>query len=350
MRLGYRMVVIVLSATIILGWSDHIQAKERRILLTRMVTQAVVYIRHLDSAGKELAQATGFFIDNKGMLVTNYHVIRQASELRGAAGMEVITFQGKKYPVKKIIDEDKSSDVAIAQANLPGDEEVSFLKMQEQLPSPGQSILVVGNPRGLRWTVSEGIVSAIRKVGPENGYQIMERTEIQFTAPVTKGSSGSPIVDNWGRVLGVVKHGLDDSVDTATGQLVFGASAQSVMRLVMGNGQTVREYLSEFYLAESIKLFKERIKKAQTKYEASRAHQLLGLSLIGRHRLQEGAAAFEEAIRFDPTSADAHYQLGLIYLEMGDERAYKRQCDILEGLDETLAAKLKFKAVELSRP
>lgn len=151
---------------------------------------AVVYIKNYGSDGKARAQGTGFFINSSGHVATNLHCVFDASDI------SVKTAEGKEYRIDKVINTDVDSDLVVF--SLKGlDSRKSYLRFSNGKAEVGDEILVIGNPMGLEQTASNGIVSAVRDL-PEFG------SIYQITAPVSPGSSGGPVIDYSGNVVGVV--------------------------------------------------------------------------------------------------------------------------------------------------
>jgi serine protease Do len=100
---------------------------------------------------------SGFFIDKKGYLITNYHV------LKDSYAADVKTYDGKKYPIELVVAENKSSDLIKVWVNIP-ESSVHWITVTETEPSIADRVVVVGSPLGLEQTVSEGIVSAVREL------------------------------------------------------------------------------------------------------------------------------------------------------------------------------------------
>ncbi|MBQ7262212.1 MAG: trypsin-like peptidase domain-containing protein, partial [Synergistaceae bacterium] len=119
---------------------------------------------------------SGFFVSNRGDILTNYHVIEGAREIR------VIPHGRRAYSalVKGL---DQERDMALLVLREPV--ETPFLKISETMPKQGEAIIALGNPRGLDSTVSNGIVSAFR----------LDGRLVQFAAPVSTGSSGGALID-----------------------------------------------------------------------------------------------------------------------------------------------------------
>jgi Trypsin-like peptidase domain/Tetratricopeptide repeat len=152
-----------------------------------------------------LKTGTGFFISPDGELLTNYHVISGGSSI--TAKMP----NGALFILKSIVTASESYDVAKLQFVATG---VPYLTLGSSSSAvEGQRILVIGNPEGLEGTVSDGIISAFRA----------GRTMIQITAPVSPGSSGSPVLDESGNVIGIATQALKEGQN-----LNFAISAETV--------------------------------------------------------------------------------------------------------------------------
>jgi len=185
--------------------------------IVRKIGPSVVVINIYNERRELRGRGSGFFIDRNGSVITNHHVIK------GASYTEVKTASGKLYPVKKILFEDASNDLAVLSVDIPSGA-VAPLSVISALPEAGEKIVVIGSPLGLEQTVSDGIVSAIRRPHGSGEY-------IQITAPISPGSSGSPVVNMKGEVIGVA------SFLFVQGQnLNFCAPGEKVLRLIAGNG------------------------------------------------------------------------------------------------------------------
>lgn len=140
-----------------------------------------------DVNGQPLSIGSGFVID-EGVVVTNFHVVENSK-----GGIVKIIGDQKKYRISGIIEIDKKNDLAILSVSgliAPKVKIGDYSKV-----GIGDNIYAVGNPRGLEGTFSQGIVSGIRDFEGEK--------LLQITAPISPGSSGDPILNSNGEVIGV---------------------------------------------------------------------------------------------------------------------------------------------------
>jgi tetratricopeptide (TPR) repeat protein len=153
--------------------------------LVRKAKPAVVQVIASDANWAPVRTGTGFFISADGELLTNFHVVR------GATHISARTDKGSIFVFERAIAESADSDVALLKFQAT---DVDFLKIGTSTNAvEGETVLVIGSPEGLQGTVSNGIVSAFRE----------NRAYIQITAPVSPGSSGSPVLDETGQVIGM---------------------------------------------------------------------------------------------------------------------------------------------------
>ena len=177
--------------------------------LVRRVKPAIVELFTFDSQGRPLASGSGFFASSMGVVITNWHVIDGATEVLAR------TLNGQIYHYTGI--RKKVGDLDVAALGFQA-KNVPYLEVDPDAEVvEGQRILVIGSPEGLEGTVSDGLVSAIRANGEL----------IQITAPVSHGSSGSPVLNDDGKVIGVA------TIVFREGQnLNFAISARAIAEVV----------------------------------------------------------------------------------------------------------------------
>jgi len=135
------------------------------------------------------SQGSGVFIKRDGYIVTNYHVIEDARQVR------VLTHDSKIYNAE-VIGISESTDVALLKID---NNKYPFLELADSDEvKVGQKVIAVGNPLGLSFTVTEGIVSATERVG-SNGLKAYIQTDV----PINPGNSGGPLVNIKKEVIGL---------------------------------------------------------------------------------------------------------------------------------------------------
>jgi tetratricopeptide (TPR) repeat protein len=251
--------------------------------LVKRIEPSIVVIFTYNQQGNILGQGTGFFISKKGDVVTNYHVLQKASRA------EIVTFDGGKYPVEKVLAEDKEGDLLRVSVDIPEDK-VRPLPVSLTLPEVGERIIVIGTPLGLDQTVSDGIVSAVREI-PQFG------KIIQVTAPISFGSSGSPVVDMKGKVIGVATFFIRDGQN-----LNFAIPGERIGRLVLGQGKSLAE-------REESRV-KDWMASADGLYTT-------GLRYLWIDDCKKALPYFLETIRRDPHRGDALYRIGYCMAMLG---------------------------------
>lgn len=167
---------------------------------------------------------SGFFVAD-GMIVTNYHVIKGASEIT------VSTYDGKQFGVKTILGYNEELDLAV----LKIDKKNSFLTISQDKISVGQDVFTLGSPRGLTGTMSDGMIStASRDIGDGVDY-------IQIDAPISPGNSGGPLVNAYGEVIGI------NTMYIADGQnLNFAINIKELQKVTTNNPISVADYHKKY--------------------------------------------------------------------------------------------------------
>jgi len=139
---------------------------------------------------------TGFVWDERGFIVTNFHVIRGASEVE-------VTLAGDKTPYQaRVIGVFPDSDLAVLQIASPGRKFQPIPIGTSSDLKVGQKVFAIGNPFGLDQTLTTGIISALdRSLQGEDGTSL--NSLIQTDAAINPGNSGGPLLDSAGRLIGV---------------------------------------------------------------------------------------------------------------------------------------------------
>jgi tetratricopeptide (TPR) repeat protein len=250
--------------------------------LVKRIKPSAVAIETFDSRGNTLSRGSGFFVSSD-RIITNRHVIDRSSRV------EIHLMDGKKFPVKGVLAVDGEGDLALLQVDVPKELAVP-LPIVRAVPQEGEFVVVVGNPFGLEGSVSNGIVSAVREI---SGYGKI----IQITAPISPGSSGSPVVNMLGQVIGVA------TLQAAEGQsLNFAVPADRISQLKIGDLQTVSNVTTETN--------KNKRALAERSYS-------LGLAQMSLDDYAKALPYFERATEIDPSYPEAWYQAGYCYGVLG---------------------------------
>lgn len=157
--------------------------------LSRRVRPSVVEILGTVDPSGDTSYGTGFVVEDRNLVVTNAHVVR------GVENVMVRTLEGAVLASVEVLFQDASVDVAVLR--VVGLDLEPLPLAEGPAPEIGTPVVAVGHPRGYEFTVSNGIVSALRSL--ERDGPVL----IQTTAPISPGSSGGPLLDVRGRVLGV---------------------------------------------------------------------------------------------------------------------------------------------------
>ncbi|WP_027881905.1 S1C family serine protease [Meiothermus rufus] len=201
---------------------------------------------------------SGFVIDQEGHILTNYHVIEGADQI-------TVRFHNdpKSYPAR-VVGRAEPLDMALIRVQAPREKLKPMRLADSDQVRVGQKAIAMGNPFGLEFTVTEGIVSAIRRNpndGSASGKGAFVPTVIQTDAAINPGNSGGPLLNSRGEVIGI-----NTFIYSTTG--VFGGQAQSA-----GIGFAIPINLAKQYLADL------KAGKDITAEEIIRSRPRLGITL-----------------------------------------------------------------------
>lgn len=185
---------------------------------------SVVVVRVFNEAGDRLGLGSGFVLQD-GRVVTNAHVVR------GVARADVLTENGQLLLTTHYAEIfDTESDIAIL-PRIPNPP--AGLTLASSTPAIGEQVVVIGSPEGLSNSASNGIVSALRQIG--------DKHYLQITAPISHGSSGGPVLNQRGEVVGVSVMMLTEGQNLNFAipvSDVRALSASPAARVVFGNAVT----------------------------------------------------------------------------------------------------------------
>ena len=149
---------------------------------------SIVVVKTAGRTGEDRGLGTGFVIGPDGLIATNFHVIGEGRDFR------VEFADGRTFRPTEVVAVDRDADLAVVRVDskeLPSLELGDSDRLRD-----GQAVFAVGNPLGLEFSVTKGVVAARRELN--------DRPMIQVAIPIEPGSSGSPLLDLRGSVVGVL--------------------------------------------------------------------------------------------------------------------------------------------------
>jgi tetratricopeptide (TPR) repeat protein len=355
------LIIIILSPVISLADADRI-FKENN--------EAVIVVLTYDRKGKLIGQGSGFVVRQDGAIVTNYHVISNAANIKVRVGEKILEVEG-------LLHIDKKNDIVILKAKGKNLKTVKTGDIEKL--AVGEKVYVISSPQGLENTISDGILSGIREIEPE-------RKILQITAPISKGSSGGAVFNKNGEVVGIATFLIEEAQNINFAMPVNLIKDKiSVRKVIALKDAEIKDYkeTAEYWVTlglayydlgmhrEAIDSFKQAIwiepdlakahyylgaaysksgmdkeaiessKQAiRIKPDVAEAHYGLGMAYFWSGRLHDAIEAFKQAIRIKPDFAMAYYLLGLTYLLLNDRGSALEEYKILKELNHELANKL----------
>lgn len=220
---------------------NHLDSYSRTVVnVAKSASQSVVNIKVNKKSSKvqkngmhqqPFGTGSGFVIDSQGLILTNYHVIKDASEI-------FVTLPDGKQLIPKVIGTDPATDLAVLKVD--GNNLIPLEFAESENLQPGQIAIAIGNPLGFQHTVTAGVVSALgRTLRSQSGRMIDDI--IQTDAALNPGSSGGPLMDSTGKVIGV-----NTAIIKGAQGICFAVSsglAAYIAELLIKNGKIKRAYL-----------------------------------------------------------------------------------------------------------
>jgi S1-C subfamily serine protease len=191
-----------------------------------------------EGGGGGVATGSGFLIDTEGHILTNNHVVENASKVEVKLGSSDTTYTAE------VVGTDPATDVALLDVDAPEGQLHPLPLGDSTKVEVGEPVIAIGNPFGLDRTVTSGIVSAIqRQIQAPDGFSISH--VIQTDAAINPGNSGGPLIDGAGRVIGI-----NSQIQTNGGNGNVGIgfavpinTAREVAQQIEDNGEVKHAYL-----------------------------------------------------------------------------------------------------------
>jgi len=168
--------------------------REASPAVANILTKATEYDFFMDPVPVEGA-GSGFVIDPKGFILTNFHVVQEAQSI------EVVLGDQTRYPAK-FIGADQRNDVALLKIDPKGKTLVALPLGDSSKLQVGQKVLAIGNPFGFQSTLTTGVVSALGRMVQTSQTTLIDDA-IQTDAAINRGNSGGPLINSHGEVIGI---------------------------------------------------------------------------------------------------------------------------------------------------
>ena len=214
---------------------------------------------------------TGFFIRNDGYILTNEHVVR------GSKQITVSLNDGSTHEAR-LVGGDQNTDIAVLK--IDREKESSFLKMADSAEvRVGQFAIAIGHPIGYRYTVTAGIVGGKNRCFHEenNLYQYC-RTYIQTDAWINPGSSGGPLLNIQGEVIGVTALNPGEGSTLA----INCSLAQKISDQLIAHGRIIRGHLDAKMQNVTRGLKITSVKQNTSASQCGLNEMILSLNLMGK--------------------------------------------------------------------
>ncbi len=171
---------------------NNIEVYHKAIPSVVNITSKTVAYDYFFGPVPEEGQGSGFIIDKEGHILTNYHVVGNATQVE-------VTLHNKKTYKAAVIGRDRAHDLAVVKIDAPG--VVPAVLGDSKNLQVGQKTFAIGNPFGLAGTMTRGIISSLRPIRSPEGANIEEA--IQTDAAINPGNSGGPLLNSHGEVIGI---------------------------------------------------------------------------------------------------------------------------------------------------
>lgn len=214
--------------------------KQASPAVANIVTRTVEYDFFLNPVPVEGA-GSGFVIDARGYILTNYHVVQQAQTVE-------VTLGDKSRYQAKFVGGDSRNDVALLKVE-PGGKKLTALPLADSSAlQVGQRVLAIGNPFGFQSTLTTGIISAIGRTVQTSEQTFIDEA-IQTDAAINRGNSGGPLLNSHGEVIGINSAIYSPTGTTAgIGFAIPINTAKRIAQDLINEGRVRRAFLGVEYL------------------------------------------------------------------------------------------------------
>ncbi len=189
-----------------------IPSGEKKVLFERLIvrqnTKGNNASSKISSSSDWKGNGTGFFIDSRGYIATNYHVIEDATDIE----IDFIQNGQKKSYKAKVISTDKQNDLAVIKIDDPNFKPFSKLpyNFKTQISDVGSNVFALGYPMALS-LMGEEVKFTDGKISSKTGFQ-GDITTYQISVPIQPGNSGGPLFDYDGNIVGIANAGINKAI------------------------------------------------------------------------------------------------------------------------------------------
>ena len=290
---------------------------------------ATVYLEMKDKNGKTLGIGSGFFV-KPNLIATNYHVIEGAAKGTAKLVGKYIT-----YNIEGVTATDKTNDLALLKVTAYGIKPLAL--GDSDAVRIGATVYVAGNPKGLEGTFSDGIISSRRDKDTKE--------RLQMTAPISPGSSGGPVLNKKGEVIGI-SFAVYKSLDAQN--LNFAIPSNYLKKLLNLSGTakpfgpsnasiSAETYFlwgnTKYELEDYIGAIADYTKAIMSKPDLVEAYYNRGLAKVNLGQHSAAIADYDTAISRRPNKVDAYVNRGVAKDNLGRHFAAISDFDIAIRLE-----------------
>jgi hypothetical protein len=256
----------------------------------------------LQKSGKSML-GTGFFVSNH-LVETNWHVARDASSI------SVIDSNHVRYDDGELQSYNPSMDLALLNISSANSKDYAALATDSDWEQVGEKVYIYGNPEGLEGTFSEGMLSACRANG----------VIFQISAPLDHGSSGSPVFNEYGLVIGIISRKIDSSA-----QLNFAISSNAIFEVERGTNADHPNGFFNLSITTGLELRSKDEIAVDTAFDQkiNDAYE----QILADVKLYSGAAGDAWAIemhKYSPWNLDTDYWMNKVVKKYNDQAERER--------------------------
>ena len=302
----------------------------------RQAISAVVLVETNARSSRSRGFGSGFVVGSDGVVVTNRHV------LTGARDVSIKLNDGSTYPVTGVYF-DPQRDVCLLKADAHGLPVLSLADSDSV--SVGEKVYTIGSPLGLTFTFSDGMISG-KRVLKDNKF-------LQFTAPVSPGNSGGPLLNSQGKAVGIV------TASTGGENLNFALAIDEVKPLIAAIAtvkfETFASPKTQEVLGKNIsslapisaddRAIEDYTARIELNIKPVESYNNRGLAYSHKGQYDQAIADFSKALEFDPSLVDAYCNRAAAYITQKNYTAAVKDCSKAIKIDPSVVAAYHNRAI-----